>query len=267
MIPVPRFIALQPEVRWHDRAGNYAHILTLLDRAAPRSGDFVLLPEMCDTGWTTERAALQGGHTLEWLADVSRTHNIWLQAGFAHEDEGGKFSNAAAILNPIGEVKAIYKKHFLFPGEREGENSFAAGRALHIVDCGFAKVCPLVCYDLRFPELWRIAAHAGAEVFTIGAAWPAKRQEHWRQLLVARAIENQAYVVASNRVGSDPTHTYAGGAVIIDPHGTRVIEGDASAMHVSAPFERGALDAWRRDFGALRDLDPSLLGHSQIVHS
>ncbi|MSR42002.1 MAG: hypothetical protein EXS10_08915 [Phycisphaerales bacterium] len=262
-----RFHALQPEVRWHDRAANYALLQTMIDRAAPHAGDFVLLPEMCDTGWTTDRAALLGGETLSWMIETARARNIWLQAGFAHQLENGRFTNAAAIVNPRGEVKAIYHKHFLFPGEREGANAFVAGNTLHIVDCGFAKICPLVCYDLRFPELWRIAAHAGAEVFTIGASWPSQRQEPWRQLLVARAMENQACVVASNRTGSDPSHRYVGGAAIVSPLGVRVAEGSETDSHVSATFDRAEIDRVRAEFSALRDLDRALLGHCEVVHT
>ncbi len=229
--------------------------------------DFVLLPEMFDTGWTTDRAALSGGSTLHWLQATARTRQIWLQAGFAVQEPHSRFSNAAAIISPTGEVRAIYRKQFLFPGEREGEHGFVAGEELHIVDCGFAKVCPLVCYDLRFPELWRIAVAEGAEAFTIGASWPAQRHEHWRQLLLARAIENQAFVVAANRTGSDPVHRYGGGATIIDPMGQRLGESSDSDSHASGEFDRTQLDRLRAEFSALRDLNRSLLGHCKIVRT
>ncbi len=263
----PRFHTLSPAVHWHDRAANYTLISGLLDQIALEAEDFVLLPEMFDTGWTTDRTALQGSSTIAWLQETARTRRIWIQAGLAIETADGRFSNAAALVHPSGVVKAIYRKRFLFPGEREGEHGFLAGEELHIVDCGFARVCPLVCYDLRFPELWRIAVTEGAEVFTIGASWPMQRHEHWRQLLIARAIENQAFVVAANRTGADPSHRYAGGAAIIDPSGRRLAEGSESEVHATAVFDRAQLDRLRAEFSALRDLDRSLLGHCTIVRS
>src|SRR5690606_2545669 len=98
-----------------------------------------------------------------------------------------------------------------------------------------------ICYDLRFPELWRLGALAGAEVFTIGASWPDARQHHWRSLLIARAIENQAYVVAVNRVGRDPHLGYAGGSMIVSPMGEVLAEADAAPQVIQAELDMAAL--------------------------
>ena len=99
----------------------------------------------------------------------------------------------------------------------------------------------MICYDVRCPELRRIAAGAGAEVFTIGASWPSARQSHWRSLLIARAIENQAYVVSVNRVGADPHLQYVGGSVIVSPTGEILAEADGETPQV-----------------VLADIDPAL---------
>ncbi len=118
----------------------------------------------------------------------------------------------------------------------------------------------LICYDLRFPELWRLAAIAGTEVFTIGASWPAARRHHWRQLLIARAIENQAFVVAANRIGDDPHLSYAGGSMVVSPTGEILAEaGDHEAV-LRARLDLASLREWRRDFPALSDLHRDLLG-------
>jgi predicted amidohydrolase len=130
--------------------------------------------------------------------------------------------------------------------------------------CGEAAVCPLICYDLRFPELWRVAALAGAEVFTIGASWPEVRQAHWRALLIARAIENQAYVVGVNRVGRDPSHGYAGGSLIVAPDGEILAEGGRAPTVLVADLDLASLRAWRAEFPALRDVRPELIGSMNL---
>ena len=257
-----RFHALQTDPVWLDAAENRRRIEVMLQSLAPASGDFVVLPEMCETGWTSDADALRAvkGST-EWIASLGRGHQVWLQAGFGEHVGDGRIANSVAIVDPRGQIRAIYQKNFLFPSERD---SFAVGSEIVIVDIGAAKVCPLICYDLRFPELWRLASRAGAEVFAIGSAWPSVRHEHWRALLVARAIENQACVIAANRGGSDPTHTYLGGSVVIDPLGVRLVEADATEQVVSADFDRDGLDTWRTRFGALRDRRDSLLGSIDV---
>jgi predicted amidohydrolase len=134
-----------------------------------------------------------------------------------------------------------------------------------MVDVAGTRVCPLVCYDLRFPELWRLAALSGAEVFTVSSSWPSVRHEHWRALLVARAIENQAFVIAANRCGRDPSNEYAGGSVAIDVLGTRIAEADAREQAIALSLDRAMLESWRARFGALRDARRSLLGDASVA--
>ena len=259
-----RFIALQTNPVWHDVAENRRRIEGALDASGFHSGDYVVLPEMCETAWTTDTSALERAHdSVAWFSSVARARAIWVQAGFPEQRSGGRFSNSAAVIGPDGRLRATYRKNFLFPSER---SSFEAGDGLSIIDGGTAKVCPLVCYDLRFPELWRLAARSGAEVFAVSSSWPSVRHEHWRSLLVARAIENQACIIAANRCGNDPTNEYAGGSVAIDVLGTRVAEADREERGIVLEFNRDALTTWREKFGALRDIRPSLLGTTPIVH-
>ena len=260
-----RFIALQTNPVWHDVAENRRRIEGAIDASGFRRGDYLVLPEMCETAWTTDTSALSRAHdSVAWFSSVARARALWLQAGFPEQRDGGRFSNSATVIGPDGDVRATYRKNFLFPSER---SSFEAGDGLVIVDIGVAKVCPLVCYDLRFPELWRLAACAGAEVFAVSSSWPAVRHEHWRSLLVARAIENQACIIAANRCGSDPSNEYAGGSVAIDVLGSRLDEADREERAVVLDFKRDALVTWREKFGALRDVRPSLLGSATITRS
>ncbi|MEY3144271.1 MAG: hypothetical protein RLY21_2764 [Planctomycetota bacterium] len=257
-----RFHAVQTDPVWLDAAENRRRIEATLAALAPEHGDFVVLPEMCETGWTSNADALRSvTGSAEWIASLARMHQVWLQAGFGEHAANGRMANSVAVADPSGVVRAIYRKNFLFPSERD---SFAVGADLVVLDIGVAKVCPLICYDLRFPELWRLASRAGAEIFTVSSSWPSVRHEHWRALLVARAIENQAYVFASNRCGTDPSLAYDGGSVAINPLGLRLTEASAGEGTIAAPFDRALLDDWRAKFGALRDRRDSLLGSIEV---
>lgn len=226
-------------------------------------GDYIVLPEMCETGWTSDAASLQlPTRTLDWLSALAARHGVWIQAGFGEQISSGVVANSAAVATPDGSIRAIYRKYFLFPSER---NSFVPGEKLFLIDTGKALVCPLICYDLRFPELWRLAALAGAEVFAVSSSWPSVRHEHWRALLIARAIENQAFVVAANRTGSDPTQSYSGGSTIITHQGERIDEVICEQRSASAHFTRDQLIAWRAQFPALANTQHALLGSTTIV--
>jgi predicted amidohydrolase len=217
---------------------------------------------MCETGWTADAEALRRvEHTTEWLSSLASRHGVWIQAGFGEVVDEALVANSVAIMAPTGERKALYRKNFLFPSER---HAFVGGDEIVLVDLGDAILCPLICYDLRFPELWRLAALAGAEVFTVSSAWPEVRHAHWRALLVARAVENQAVVVACNRTGTDPSQRYAGGSTAITELGERAFEADASECVLSHEFSRASLHAWREKFGALRDARTSLLGSIRV---
>jgi predicted amidohydrolase len=156
-----------------------------------------------------------------------------------------------------------YQKVHPFSYGKESQ-FYSGGDHLLLRRCGEAMVCPMICYDLRFPELWRIAALNGAEVFTIGASWPAARQHHWRALLIARAIENQAYVVAVNRTGSDPFLKYAGGSIIISPRGEVLAEAGEESGVLQVQLDLAALRQWRDEFPVLKDVRPDLLGSMKL---
>ena len=126
------------------------------------------------------------------------------------------------------------------------------------------RICPTICYDLRFPELWRVATLAGTELFTIGANWPAARQTHWKSLIIARAIENQAYVLSANRIGEDISLQYQGGSILVSPKGEIIAEAQSEAVVLQAELDLTALRSWRKNFPALKDINKSLLGSINV---
>lgn len=254
-----RVAAIQHDIAWEDKAANHATVERLLDDAAVEPGTFVLLPEMGDTGFSFNLDVIVDDRTLPWAKKTAQQRRIWLQAGYAVRHEDGSGRNCATIVNPEGAAIGTYQKVHPFSFGREAEH-FTGGGQIVLRRCGEAVVCPLICYDLRFPELFRLAALHGAEVFTIGANWPSARQAHWQALLRARAIENQAYVVGLNRVGDDPQLSYLGGSMIIGPTGEVLAEGDDRPAALTAELDLEALRAWRKQFPALQDVHRELLG-------
>lgn len=275
-----RFACVQIDIVWEDKPANHAIVERMLDDAKIAPGTFVVLPELGDTGFSMNLERIADEQSVEWARGLARCHYAYVQPGFARRDPApGSVDriqpagrNCAAIIGPDGSILGEYQKVHPFSYGKESQ-FYSGGDHLLLRRCGGAIVCPMICYDLRFPELWRIAALApgsdsgsggGAEVFTIGACWPAARQHHWRALLIARAIENQAYVVAVNRTGSDPHLKYAGGSIIISPKGEVIAEAGEAATVLHADLDLAALRGWRSEFPALRDVHRSLLGSIRL---
>lgn len=254
-----QLIALQYAPIWEDKASSQAHVEKLLVSAEPEPGALVVLPEMSDTGWSFNTAGITEGDTPGWASNVARRLGIHLQVGYAELNPDGKGLNCTVIAAPDGSVGEVYRKIHPFSFGRESDH-FDGGSEIIVEQLPEAMVCPTICYDLRFPELYRHGAMAGAEIFTVMASWPRERAAHWRALVIARAIENQAWVVAVNRTGQDPSFSYAGGSLIVSPMGEIMAEGGASEEIVSASFDRTEMDNWRARFPALKDIRTALLG-------
>jgi len=128
-----------------------------------------------------------------------------------------------------------------------------AGKDVTVIEWQGLKIATLICYDLRFPELARAAVKAGAELLVFIAAWPIKRVQHWITLLQARAIENLAFVIGVNQCGTDPSLTYPGRSLVIDPHGIIIADAGEHENVLSAELEPAMMHAWRSQFPALHD--------------
>lgn len=257
------FAALQHDIAFEDPLRTRAMVEASLRSAPPPQGAFLLLPELGDTGFSFDLDRVCGTGAVEWAAELAAAHGIHVQVGHAERGPDGRGRNRATLISPQGEIRGAYDKMhpFSFAGE---ERHFASGNRLLLAEVGPFKVCPMICYDLRFPELWRIAAQHGAEVFTIGAEWLSLRFSQFLPLLVARAIENQAFVVACNRVGEDPRFRFLGGSAVIAPTGEILAQGDDSPQLVSAYLDPERLAAARREFPVLADLREELLGSIEI---
>jgi len=260
-----RAIVLQYAPSWLDKASNHRTIETLLAGAEPTPGSVVVLPELADTGWCLDDEAVYAGDTLDWATDLARRWKVTIQIGLAvREAASGPGTNAVAVVGARGLLAPLYHKIHTCGFSTEPA-CFAAGDRLVAVPVAGTVIAPQICYDLRFPELQRLAVAGGVEILAFSANWPAVRHAHWRAMLISRAIENQCFVLASNRTGVDPSLDYEGGSMIIAPTGEILAECDADPSVIEADLDLESLRAWRREFPALADRRPELLGNLSIV--
>ena len=264
--------ALQYDIAWEDKPANHARLDALLDAAALPAGTLVVLPEMTDTGFSFDLAAIDENRTpatVPWAQTAAQRLGLWLQVGYAHRGDAPRGRNRTAIVSPAGEVGVVYEKMhpFSFGGEPKhyegGETLARTTAALGSEPARETVIAPLICYDLRFPEAFRalVASEPRAEIFTLGANWPRTRQHHWRALLIARAIENLAVVIGSNRVGRDEHGLeYTGGSIIVGPQGDVLAEAGDEETVISAEIDLDELRQWRNAFPALQDIRLGGLG-------
>jgi omega-amidase len=264
-----RIHLVQFDIAWEDPPANHKKVAGMVRRCGVRPGDLVVLPEMFDTGFSlnVERTADDTGRTLGFLRELARDLRVYVQGGrTVRGAAGAKAQNRAPVVGPDGRVLCEYAKVHPFSFGREPEQ-FEGGREVLTYrweGAGAAErgsdggvpglvVCPAVCYDLRFPELFRVGLLKGAEAYALGANWPESRIEHWRSLVLARAIENQAFVFAVNRTGTDPNLVYNGRTMGVGPRGDVLGELLGEEAVLSIPVHPREVSAWREKFPAWRD--------------
>ncbi|MEO6847231.1 MAG: carbon-nitrogen family hydrolase [Chthoniobacterales bacterium] len=246
---------IQLDISWESPMENYTKVESLLKRTSPSVGSLVLLPEMFPTGFSMngEKLSYTGMESPEsFLSRSAHDLKCWISAGVGVLNSDGKFYNQQIVLNPEGDCIARYSKIRLFKSGGE-DVLFHAGSEVVMTSINEWRVAPLICYDLRFPELFREVARKGAELFLVVANWPTTRLEHWRIMLQSRAIENQAFVIGVNRCGSDPDRDYPGHSMVIGPQGEILAEAGEEEVVLRAEIDRQKLLSWRKEFSALRD--------------
>jgi predicted amidohydrolase len=253
-------LAVQLDIAWEDKPANFARVRRLLESAKPQPGSLIVLPEMFATGFSMSVFAVREAEDRpaeKFLAEIARQYKSTVIGGVVNAGPDGKGLNQSLVFNSEGQPLARYNKIHPFTLGDEGIH-YTAGERITLFDWqggGTAlKVAPFVCYDLRFPEIFRSAAKKGAQVMAVIANWPAKRVEHWTTLLKARAIENQAYIIGVNRAGSDPKHTYPGKSAIFDPHGNLLAGAGDRECVIQAEIDPAIVDGWRKEFPALSDM-------------
>ena len=247
-------IAQQP-LAWHDPPANRAHFAEVL---APLAGttDLVILPEMFTTGFTMKPeqfAEPADGETRAWLLAQATALDAAVGGSVAVND-GGRFYNRFMLALPGGPTYWYDKRHlFRMAGEHR---RYEGGSHALIIEWRGIRLCPLVCYDLRFPVWSRRRPELDYDLLIYSANWPAARRLAWTTLLRARAIENQAFVAGVNRVGEDGHGiAHVGDSVVLDFTGQPLVELDDRPQVVTVPLDLEASRAWRDKFPAHLDAD------------
>jgi predicted amidohydrolase len=250
-------VALQLDITWEDKPANFARVRHLLKQAAPQRDALVVLPEMFATGFSMNTAAIAepyGGETEQFLASTAKEWGVFVIGGAAMRGRDGRVRNKALVFSPDGKLLGFYAKMRPFTLGGEAEH-YVAGESPVALRWGECTMSPFVCYDLRFPELFReIAASRRPELFAVIASWPEKRIIHWVRLLQARAIENQAYVVGVNRVGHDPYYAYTGRSLIVDPMGEILADAGETEAWIHAELDLANLRKYRAGLPFLADM-------------
>lgn len=254
-----RLSIVQQPLAWQDAAANRTRFAQLL---APLAGttDLVLLPEMFTSGFTMKPesyAEPAHGETRGWLLQQARSLDAAVGGSVAVNEQGHYF-NRFMLATPQGELHQYDKRHLFRMG---GEHRhYSAGTQAQVVEWRGVRVCPLVCYDLRFPVWSRRRARLEYDLLLYCANWPAARRHAWSTLLRARAIENQAFVAGVNRVGEDGHGVpHAGDSVVVDFGGQALAELEDRAGIATVPLDLAALRAWRDKFPAHLDADAFIL--------
>ena len=252
-----------------DLEANIARAAELADRAAADGARLVALPEYLqyrgpDDGFRASARAIPGPFT-EPFAEIARRHGCWILAGSLAEPSADpqRPYNTSALIGPDGEIAARYRKIHLFdvdvehgPADTESAR-VSAGTEPVIADIDGAKLGMTICYDLRFPELYRTLALAGAEILAVPSNFTERTgRDHWEVLLRARAIENGAWVIAPAQIGGPPGQPAYGHSMVIDPWGIVVAQAPDRESIVHAVIDTDRVAAVRRQIPALANRRP-----------
>lgn len=258
-----RVAAIQADLVWEDHETNRRRFADRLWAAAGAGAGLVLLPEMFPTGFSMashEIAEDADGATVRWMTDQAVTHGLYLAGSMA--TAGDPLPTNRLVLAGPGGVAGHYDKIHPFSYSREHEH-YQPGSDFLTVDIEGVRTTFFTCYDLRFAdEFWATAA--GTDLYVVVANWPRTRREHWQILLRARAIENQAYVAAVNRVGTDGNDLdYAGDSAVIDPMGKVLASASETETIVLADVDADEVTRVRKRFPFMADRRGSRPGNGQ----
>jgi predicted amidohydrolase len=251
-------------VQFHIEQGqvenNLQTVLSALERLRHHNVRLVVLPEMWSTGFDYRSLTQLAANTPELVDKLAgqAARLGMVVVGSLPESADGALYNSTYVLDG-GRQVGRYRKLHLFSPMRE-DRFFRAGNATLAVDTSVGRIGVAICYDLRFPELFRRLALDGADVICLSAQWPKPRQEPWRTLLKARAIENQVFMVATNCCGMQGNIDFFGMSMIVSPRGEVLAEGGEEPCEVLVELDREDLRAYREAIPAWHDRRPDVYG-------
>jgi omega-amidase len=254
-----RLAAAQMDLVWHDRRANYTSARRLAEKAREQAAEVLVLPEMFATGFSMEvsvTAEPVDGPTPTFLRSLARELDLAVIGGFVLAEPGARPRNVSLAVDRRGRDLAVYAKMHLIRLLGE-DGSHGSGQRPVPFDLGPIRAAALVCYDLRFPEIFRAVVDQCGLILVI-ASWPALRQPHWDILLQARAIESQCFVVGVNRVGQGGGYTFSGGSAIIDPLGRVIARAGTEETLLVADLDAAQVAQVRASLPFLADRRPDL---------
>jgi len=250
--------AIQFTVNQGDVDANLAYVREALGRVSGQGAQLAVLPEMWSSGFAYKNLNALAQRTpaiVEELLTLSRELKLVI-VGSMPEPHGDKVFNTIYLADN-GRLAGIYRKMHLFSLLGE-DKAFDSGDGWLLADTSIGKIGVIICYDLRFPELSRRLALEGAQVICVPAQWPKPRQEHWRTLLRARAIENQLFVVSCNACGIIGKLDFFGMSMIVNPKGELLAEAGEEQGELIAPLDMQVMADWRAQIPCFNDRRPEL---------
>lgn len=249
----------QTDILFEDKKYNLIAAQDFISEAADKEADLVVFPEMSMTGYSMSPEkiyeTLESSVTLDAMKKYAIEYQVAIGFGYVRKDHG-KYTNRYMILNKQGDVICDYAKIHPFSYANE-EKYYEKGDSLSFCTIDGIRICPLICYDLRFPEVFQ-AASLQADLIVVPANWGGTRNAHWKLLLQARALENQAFVIGVNRVGRDHSTCYVGNSMIVDPEGEIIERLDTQAGLIVVEVEKSRVDTYRKAFPLKKDRRPDL---------
>ncbi len=246
--------ALQLDIAWEDRSANYEIIHGYAQRARDAGVELLILPEMFATGFslnTAYTAETGEGETASFIRSLAQTYKMTVVGGYVKSQPNGLPHNVALVCDEEGKDLACYSKIHVFSYSGEDKVHGKGTESVCFEIAGMRAAC-FVCYDLRFPEIFRQVVD-NVHLIIVIASWPAQRQTHWDILLKARAVENQCYIIGVNRVGQGGGLDYVGGSVIIDPLGEVISDGGDKEILIHADVNPSFVNEIRTSFPFLKD--------------
>ena len=255
-----KIAAVQMDITWHDREANHAKARQFAEQAKAAGADLIVLPEMFSTGFSMDvsvTAETLDGPTPSLFRSIARAMNIAVVGGFALKNRSARPQNVSLAVGPDGKDLALYAKIHQI-GILGEDGPYDPGDHPVSFDLQGIRAAAFVCYDLRFPELFRAVVDECGLILVI-ASWPSTRQAHWDILLRARAIESQCFVVGVNRVGEGDGLLFTGGSAILDPLGHVLAHGGDKETLVMADADPAQVKEVRSALPFLKDRKPHLL--------
>jgi len=261
----------QMDIALGDPEANLRTVQALAAEAAEKQADLLVLPELWGSGYdlgrTQELADELNTGLFAAVATLARHHGLAICGSLLEwSSETGRAYNTATLYDANGALRGTYRKVHLI-GLMDEDRYLGAGEEASVLELPWGSGALAICYDLRFPELFRRYALGGAGLVLLPSEWPVQRIEHWRTLLKARAIENQCFVIACNRVGADRANTFGGYSAIVDPRGEVLVEGGMETALLVATLNLDLIDEVRGFMPVFRDRRPEVYGLDHVPQS